>query len=74
MKFLIFSPSQTFTWLHARITEEDGAFTVSVRLLNDLRQGEGRGDRKLPSTDMATCMIEAIAKEFCISQECQLPK
>ena len=64
------SPSQTFTRLHARITEEDGAFTVTVRLLNHLKQHERAwGEEIAPSIDMATCMIDAIAKQFHISQK-----
>ncbi len=38
MQTLAFSPRQSYTQLHARITEEDGAFTVSVRLPNHLKQ------------------------------------
>ena len=33
MDFLNNAPGFTFTRLHARITEEEGAFTVSVRML-----------------------------------------
>ena len=71
MQSLSFSPSQTFTRLYARVTEEDGAFTVSVRLLNHLKRGEGAwGEEIAPSIDMASCMIDEIAKNFCISQSC----
>jgi hypothetical protein len=64
-------PSQTFTRLHARITEENGAFTVSVRLLNHRMQGDGAwGEEIAPSIDMASTMIDAIAKQFSISQKC----
>ena len=71
MRSLSFSPSQTFTRLHARITQEEGAFTVSVRLLNHLKQDERAwGEEIASSIDMATCMIDAVAKQFCISQKC----
>jgi hypothetical protein len=40
MQPLTFSPNLIFTRLHARITQEDGAFTVSVRMLNHLKQDE----------------------------------
>ena len=41
------SPNHAYTRLHARITQEEGAFTVSVRLLNHLMQGEGAWEKKL---------------------------
>ena len=71
MQSISFSPNQTFTRLYARITEEDGAFTVSVQLLNHLKQDESACGQKIAgSIDMATAMIDAVAKEFCISQNC----
>ena len=71
MDFLNNSPGFTFTRLHARITEEEGAFSVSVRMLNHLNQGEGAwGEEIATSIDIASSMIDSIAKQFCISQEC----
>ena len=71
MQSISFSPSQTFTRLYARITEEDGTFTVSVRLLNHLKQDERAWGQKIAvSIDMASSMIDSVAREFCISQNC----
>jgi hypothetical protein len=71
MQPLTFSPNLTFTRLHARITQEDGAFTVSVRMLNHLKQDERAwGEEIAASIDMASLMIDSIAKQFCISQNC----
>ena len=71
MQSISFSPSQTFTRLYARITEEDGAFTVSVRLLNHLKQDERAWGQEIAvSIDMASSMIDSVAREFCISQNC----
>ena len=71
MQSLTFSPSQTFTRLYARIIEEDGAFTVNVRLLHHLKKGEGAwGQEIATSIDMASSMIDSIAKQFCIAQSC----
>jgi hypothetical protein len=68
MKSLSSSSSQTFTRLHARITQEDGAFTVSVRMLNHLKHDEGAwGEEIAASIDMASSMIDSIAKQYCIS-------
>ena len=55
------------TGTYARIIEEDGAFTVSVRLLNHFKRREGAwGQEIADSIDMASSMIESIAKQFCI--------
>jgi hypothetical protein len=40
MDFLNNFPGFTFTRLHARITEEEGAFSVSVRMHNHLKHDE----------------------------------
>ena len=70
MDFLNNSPGFTFTRLHARITEEEGAFTVSVRMLNHLNQGQGVWGEEIAVTiDMASLMIDSIAKQFCISEK-----
>ena len=71
MQSISSSPSQTFTRLYARITEEDGAFTVSVQLLNHLKQDERAWGQEIAvSIDMASSMIDLVAREFCISQNC----
>jgi hypothetical protein len=46
-------------------------FTVSVRLLNHLKQDERAWRQEIAaSIDMASLMIDSIAKQFCISQKC----
>jgi len=70
MESIGFSPNHVYTRLHAWITQEEGAFTVSVRLLNHLKQGEGAwGEEIAPSIDMATAMIGSIAERFGIEQK-----
>jgi hypothetical protein len=60
-----------FTRLHACIVEEDGAFTVRIRMLNHLQQGEGAWGEEVASTfDLASMMIEAVACEFSIPTNC----
>jgi hypothetical protein len=69
MASIRFSTRHTYTQLHARITQEEGAFTVSVRMLNHLKQGEGAwGEEIASSIDVASAMIDSIAKQFCIPQ------
>jgi hypothetical protein len=71
MNFLNNSPGFKFTRLYARITEEDSAFTVSVRMHNHLKQDEMAWGQEIAATiNMASAMIESLAKEFCISQNC----
>jgi hypothetical protein len=71
MQSLTFSPERSFTRLYARITQEDGAFTVTVRLLNHRKKREGAwGEEIATSIDMASAMIDSIAKQFRISQKC----
>jgi hypothetical protein len=65
------SPDFTFTRLHAHITEEDGAFTLNIRMLNHLKPEERAWGQKIMATiDMASSMIGSIAKEFRIEQNC----
>ena len=40
MNLLRNSPGIKFTRLHAHITEEDGAFTVNIRMLNHMKPEE----------------------------------
>ena len=65
------SPHFTFTRLHANITEEDGAFTVSIRMLNHLKLDERAWGQEIAATiDMASSLIGSVAKEFKIEQKC----
>jgi hypothetical protein len=60
-----------FTRLHANIVEEDGAFTVSVRIFNHLKQSEGAwGEEIAPTFDMASLMIGSLASQFSIPRNC----
>ena len=63
-------PKSSFTRLEAHIVEENGAFTVRVRMLNDLQQGESAwGEEIAASFDLASMMIETLACEFSIPQD-----
>jgi hypothetical protein len=65
------SGSPVYTRLHARITEEDGSFTLSVRLLNHLKMSEEAwGEEVVPSIEIASSMVDGIAEQFAISQKC----
>jgi hypothetical protein len=60
----------TFTSLEARIREEDGAFTVTVRLQNHCKKSEvAWGQEIAPTIEMASSMIGALAEEFSIPQK-----
>ena len=61
----------SFTRLHARIVEEDGAFTVHVRMLNHLKTEERAFAEEVAATfDMASSMIGSLASEFSIPPDC----
>jgi hypothetical protein len=65
------SPLPTFTRLHARIIQEEGAFTVRIRMVNHLNQDEGAWGKEIASSiEMASGMISALAEQFSIPQEC----
>ena len=65
------APKFAFTRLHARIVQEEGAFTVRVRLLNHLKQEESAWGQETATTiDMASSMIERLAQQFRISKNC----
>jgi hypothetical protein len=71
MNFSNNAPNVRFTRLHARIVQEDGAFTVRVRMLNHLKQDECAWGQEIAATiDMASSMIDLLAKQFCISEKC----
>ena len=58
-----------FTRLHAQIIEEDGAFTVRVRMLNHLNEDEcAWGEKTAATFDRASLMIGSLASEFAIPQ------
>ena len=60
-----------FTRLHAYIVEEDGAFTVRVRMLNHLKQGQSYWGEEIAATvEMASLMIGSLANQFSIPQGC----
>ena len=64
-------PLPTFTRFHVQIIQEDGAFTVSVQMLNHLNQGDNAWGQEIAvSIDMASAMIESIAKTYGILQNC----
>jgi hypothetical protein len=55
----------SFTRLHADIVEQDGAFTVRVRLLHHLKQEDNAwGGGIARSFEMARLMIERLATRF----------
>jgi hypothetical protein len=71
MDFSSKSPNFTFTRLHARILEEDGAFTVQVRMLNHLNQEQfAWGEEIAPTIDAASVMIGCLADQFKIADGC----
>ena len=60
-----------FTRLHAQIVEEDGAFTVHVRMLNHLKTEEKAFGEEIAATfEMASTMVTLLAAEFSIPQDC----
>jgi hypothetical protein len=64
-------PNFTFTRMHAHLTEDDGAFTVNIRMINHLKPEERAWGQEMAATiEMASSMIESVAKEFSIEQNC----
>ena len=58
-----------FTRLYAQIFEEDGAFTIRVRMLNHLKEDEcAWGEQTAATFDIASSMIGSLASEFAIPQ------
>lgn len=71
MKFVNDLPPQGFTRLHAHIIEEDGAFTVRVRMLNHLDHNQSCWGEEVAATfDEASSMIGDLASNFSIPQSC----
>ena len=64
------SSNPTFTRLDARILQEENVFTVTVRLFDHRRQGEGAwGEEITASIDSASRLIDAIAQKYSILQK-----
>ena len=60
-----------FTRLDAHIVEEDGAFTVRVRMLNHLKKGQSYWGEEIAATfETASLMIESLANQFSIPKGC----
>jgi hypothetical protein len=68
---MVSTPSQpVFTHLNARITEQDGAFTVSIRMYcSSWEQDRAWGEEIAPSIEIAGEMISALATRYAIPQE-----
>lgn len=59
-----------FTRLDAHVVEEDGAFTVRIRMLNHLQPNESAWGEEIATTfDMASAMIGSLAAEFSIPEK-----
>ena len=60
-----------FTRLHAHIVEEDGAFTVRVRMHNHLNAEQSCWGEEIAATfDMASSMVGSLAHQFSIPENC----
>jgi len=65
------SPDITFTRMHAQLTEDDGAFTVNIRMINHRKPEERAWGQEIAATiEMASSMIGSVAKEFSIERNC----
>ena len=61
----------SFTRLYARICQERGAFTVTIKLQNHLNKSESAwGEEIATSIEVASSMIGALAEQFSIPQKC----
>jgi hypothetical protein len=61
----------SFTRLYAKIREEDGAFTVSVRLTDHRDQSQGAWGQEIASSiEIASSMIGGLAHQFSIPEKC----
>ncbi len=71
MDFSKHSAKPSFTRLHARITEENGTFSVRVRMHNHLMEDDKAwGIDTASSIEMASGMIGQLAEQFSIPQNC----
>ena len=61
---------RAFSRLHAVISEEDGCFTVSVRLENHRNRSETVWGQEIArDMEMASFMLDSLAKEYSIPQK-----
>jgi hypothetical protein len=59
-----------FTRLYATVCQEEGAFTVTVRLLNHRNQSQvAWGEEIAETVEVASSMIGALAREFSIAEK-----
>jgi hypothetical protein len=68
MDFLNNDPARIFTHLHARITQEEDGFRLSIRMHNRLK--EAWGIETASSIEVASTMIGQLAQRFSIAQNC----
>jgi hypothetical protein len=60
----------SFTHLQARILQEHGGFTISIRMHNHLNEGDkAYGVETATSIEMASGMIGQLARQFSIPQK-----
>jgi hypothetical protein len=61
----------SFTRLYVKIRQEDGAFTILVRLQNHLKTEEAAWGHETAATiEIASSMIGALAAQYSIPQQC----
>jgi hypothetical protein len=64
------SSEPAFTHLSARITQEEGAFTVSIRMYcSSWEQDRAWGEEIAPSIEIASEMISGLAARYAIPQD-----
>jgi hypothetical protein len=65
------SSEPVFTHLNARVTQEDGAFTVSIRMYcTSSDEDRAWGEEIAPSIESAGEMISGVAERYAIPQQC----
>jgi hypothetical protein len=71
MDFLNSDLDRMFTHLHARITQEEDGFRLSIRMHNYLKdKDKAWGVETASSIEMASTMIGRLAERFSIAQNC----
>ena len=71
MDFLSNDPARIFTHLHARITQEEDGFRLSIRMHNRLKDDDKAwGIETASSIEVASTMIGQLAERFSIAQNC----
>ena len=68
MDFLNNDPARIFTHLHARITQEEDGFRLSIRMHKRLKEAWGIETASL--IEVASTMIGQLAQRFSIAQNC----